>query len=59
MSICLSFCLQGFKLAGSDGCNVWLEAESILSESVQSVTNKQKPGGGKEGISNYGQAEAC
>ena len=45
------------KLAESDACDVWLEAESILSESVQSVTCQKKPGSGKEGISNYGQAE--
>ena len=56
-SICRPFCLQGLKLPGSDAHNVWLEPESILSESIQSVAYKKKPDGGKEGISNYGQTE--
>jgi MFS family permease len=47
------------QVGGSDACNMWLEAESIPSELVQSVTGKKKPCGGKEGISNYGQADTC
>ena len=57
ISTCRPFCSHGLKLAGSHAQNVWLQPESILSESVQSVTYKKKPGGGKEGISDYGQAE--
>ena len=52
--------IAGFREWGavSQMRNIWLEVGSLLSESVKSVAYVKEPSRGKEGISDYGQAEA-